>query len=287
MDNKSFIGDRIGKRDVSLALLSGIGFFFVYLIFSPRGLDPSLWDEMTVAAGIRPPQTVFAGVWRLLTAWLLSLFGSAYIIQTLRIIGAAIGGISTVFVYFVLRQILASLTRVKSFERWNWIAPLFATIATVCFCAGDVMFRITAPVTPAAFRFLALILSLHFFLQFVKRGGLLRILVSMAFAGLLAAETLVGFLLPAIYYVVQRLALAEALNEKQQVDADPGHLAYMPRWRMFFSFVSGLVLLVGVNITAFVLFGGLEANGWSGFDVTFHYVVKYYGFLASAASPIG
>ena len=287
MDKKSFIGDRIGKRDVSLALLSGIGFFFVYLIFSPGGLDPSLWDEMSVAAGIRPPQTVFAGVWRILTAWLLSLLGYEYIVQTLRIIGAVIGGISTVFVYFVLRQILASLARVKSFERWNWIAPLFATIATVCFCAGDVMFRITAPVTPAAFRFLALILSLHFFLQFVKRGGLLRILASMAFAGLLAAETLVGFLLPAIYYVVQRLALAEALNEKQQVDADPGHLAYMPRWRMFFSFVSGLVLLVGVNIATFVLFGGLDANGWSAFDVTFHYVVGYYGFLASAASPIG
>lgn len=287
MENKSFVGDRLRKRDWSLALLSGIGFFFVYLIFSPRGLDPSLWDEMTVAAGMRPPQSIFSGVWRLFTAWMLSLFGPAYIVKTLRLVGAVVGGISAVFVYLVLRQVLACLSRVKSFERWEWIAPLFSAIATVCFCAGDAMFRMTSPVAPGAFRFLALILSLHLFLRFLKRGGILRILISMAFAGMLAAETLVGFLLPAIYYIAQRIALAEALNDKQQLDSDPGHLAYMPRWRMFFSFVFGLALLVGVNIATFVSFGGLEANGWSGFDVAFHYVVRYYGFLASAASPIG
>lgn len=285
---KDFVcGDRLGKRDVLLAFLAGLVFTFVYWAFSPRGLDPSLWDEMTVAAGMRPPQSIFSGVWRLSTAWMLSLFGPAYIVKTLRLVGAVVGGISAVFVYLVLRQILACLSRVKSFERWEWIAPLFSAIATVCFCAGDVMFRMTSPVAPGAFRFLVLILSLHLFLRFLKRGGILRILFSMAFAGMLAAETLVGFLLPAIYYIAQRIALSEALNEKQQLDSDPGHLAYMPRWRMFFSFVFGLALLVGVNIATFVSFGGLEANGWSAFDVAFHYVVKYYGFLASAASPIG
>ena len=170
MDKKLFEGDRLSKRDVILATSAGIGFTLIYLIFSPRGLDPSLWDEMTVAAGMRPPQSIFSGVWRLFTAWMLSLFGPAYIVKTLRLVGAVVGGVSAVFVYLVLRQILACLSRVKSFERWEWIAPLFSMIATVCFCAGDVMFRITAPIAPGAFRFLALVLSLHFFLRFLKHG---------------------------------------------------------------------------------------------------------------------
>ena len=110
----------------------------------------------------------------------------------------------------------------------------------------------------------------------------------MVFAGILAGETLVGFLLVGVYYIIERLALAAAVNGKLAVDADPEkHLAFMPRWRMFFAFVFGLAILVGTNIAVFVKFGGLEACDWSGFDVAFRYIVDYYGLFAVAASPVG
>lgn len=286
---KDFVcGDRLGKRDVLLAFLAGLVFTFVYWAFLPRGLDPSLWGEMSAAAGLRPPSTIFAGPWRLVVMWLLSVCGPGYIVEVLRIGGALLGGLSVLFVYLVIRQILAYLTRVKDLKYWSWIAPLFAIVATICFGAGNAFIRALSPVSPGALRMFVLVISLYFFLRFVQAGGIWRVLLSMVFAGILAGETLVGFLLLGVYYIVERLALAAAVNGKLDVDADPEkHLAFMPRWRMFFSFVFGLALLVGVNIATFVSFGGLEANGWSAFDVAFHYVVKYYGFLASAASPIG
>ena len=287
MDKKFFDGDRLGKRDVFLALLAGIGFTLVYLIFSPRGLDPSLWDEMSVAAKIRPPATIFHGAWRLLAVGVLSFCGPEYVTAVLRIIGSLIGGISVFFVYLILRQVVACLARVKDFAHWSWIAPFFAMIATVCFGAGDAMFRIISPVSPGLLQFAGLILSLYLFLRFLTSGGTWRILLSMVFAGAITAETPVGFLLPLIYYVAQRLALAALLNEKQQVDADPGHLGFMPRWRMFFSFVFGLFLFGILNIVVFVAFGGLEACGWNGFDLAFRYAVSYYDVIATAASPIG
>ncbi|MBQ2625839.1 MAG: hypothetical protein IJG18_12160 [Kiritimatiellae bacterium] len=287
MDKKLFERDNLGKRDLRLATFAGIGFMLIYLIFSPRGLDPSLWDEMTVAAGIRPPAKIFHGLWCVLVSYCLGAFGAQSIAQVLRIIGAVVGGVSAFFVYLVVRQILASLVRVKSLEHWSWIAPLFSMLATICFCAGDAAFRGVSPVSSAAFQFLGLVFSLHAFLRFLKVGGLWRILISMLFAGFVAGETIVGLLLPGVYYVASRLALAEAINDKQKLDDDPGHLAYMPYWRMFFSFAFGFVSVVSLNIVAFVSHGGLEASEWSAFDLAFHYAVNYYGALASAASPIG
>ena len=287
MENNVFEGDKLGNRDVFLAFLAGIGSFLAYLAFSPRGLDPSLWNEMCVAAQIRPPATLFHGLWRLLAVGVLSFCGPEYITSVLRIIGAIVGGLSVFFVYLILRQIVASLSRVKSFRLWGWIAPLFTMIATVCFGAGDALFRIISPLSPDAFQFVGLLFSLFLFLRFLKSGGTWRILLSMVFAGAVTAETPLGFLLPLVYYIVQRIALASFINDKQQLDVDPGHLGFMPRWRMFFSFVLGLFLLGGVNIAVFMMFGGLEACGWSGFDLAFRYAVSYHEVIAFAASPIG
>ena len=287
MDKKLFEGDKLGKRDLRFAILAAVGFTLVYLIFSPRGLDPALWDEMAVAAGIRPPAKIFHGLWCVLVSHCLGALGAQSIAQALRIIGAVVGGVSALFVYLVVRQILAALARVKSLEPWSRIASLFSMLATICFCAGDAAFRGVSPVSSAAFQFLGLIVSLHVFLRFLKVGGLWRILLSMLFAGFVAGETVIGLLLPAVYYVASRLALAEAINNKQKLDDDPGHLAFMPSWRMFFSFVFGFAAIVSLNIVAFVSHGGLEASEWSAFDLAFHYAVDYYGALAAAASPIG
>ena len=168
MDKKIFDGDKLGKRDIFLALMAGIGFILLYLIFSPRGLDPSLWNEMSIAARIRPPATVFHGVWRLLAVGVLSFAGPEYVTAVLRIIGSLLGGISVFFVYLILRQVVAYLARVKDLSLWSWIAPLFTMIATVCFGAGDALFRIISPLSPEAFQFIGLIFSLYLFLRFLK-----------------------------------------------------------------------------------------------------------------------
>ena len=197
---KDFVcGDRLGKRDVLLAFLAGLVFTFVYWAFLPRGLDPSLWGEMSVAAGLRPPSTIFAGPWRLVVMWLLSVCGPGYIVEVLRIGGALLGGLSVLFVYLVIRQILAYLTRVKDLKYWSWIAPLFAIVATICFGAGNAFIRALSPVSPGALRMFVLVISLYFFLRFVQAGGIWRVLLSMVFAGILAGETLVGFLLLGVY----------------------------------------------------------------------------------------
>ena len=103
MQNTVLEGDKLGKRDVLLAFLAGIGLFIAYLVFSPRGLDPALWNEMTVASGLRPPQMVFSGLWRFIALGLLSFCGREYVVDVLRIAGSAVGAVSVFFVYLILR----------------------------------------------------------------------------------------------------------------------------------------------------------------------------------------
>ncbi|MBR1921657.1 MAG: hypothetical protein IJ829_06615, partial [Kiritimatiellae bacterium] len=64
MESKSLVDDRLTTRDVLFAALTGLVFLVVYAAFTPRGLDPALWNDMAVAAGLRPPQSFFPSLWR-------------------------------------------------------------------------------------------------------------------------------------------------------------------------------------------------------------------------------
>ena len=93
MQNKNNTGDRLGRRDVVFASAAGLVFTFVYLVFAAKGMDPALWRDLTVAAGIAPPQTIFPGVWRVVAHALLSFVGPGGIAFTLTVLGSIVGGL--------------------------------------------------------------------------------------------------------------------------------------------------------------------------------------------------
>jgi len=287
MDNNSFTGDRLGARDFVLASLVGLLFAGLYLVFAARGLDPALWNDMTVSAGLRPPRTIFPGVWRIATSGFISLVGMGRISAMLRLCGAAAGGFSVFFAYLIVRQALAYLTRVRYVAEWGGIAATFSAIAAVCFGACDSMWRVVSPLTPGGLRLVFLLLAVHVFLRWLKRGGVWRVLLTMFLAGALSSETPFAFLLPLLFYVAYRLTIGAIDDEQFQVEGKLPPPALLPRWRMFFAFVAGFLLVAALNVWSFVSFGGLEASGWSAFDIVFHYAVGFYTIVRTAASPIG
>lgn len=287
MQGKSYASDRLGTRDVVFASAAGLVFTFVYLVFAAKGMDPALWRDLTVAAGIAPPQTIFPGVWRVVAHALLSIVGPGGIAFTLRVVGSVAGGLCVFLSYLVFRIVLAYLARVRDVSEWRPIASLFSLLAVASLGAGDAMMRVVSPLTPGGIRFVALLVSLYMFLRYIRTGSVWRILASMFVAGAIASETPIGFLLPAVYYLCYRLAVAAIVNDQLVVDGPEGRAMALPKWRMFFSFLFGLSLFASVNVAAFVAFGGLEACGWNGFDVAIHYALGYYGMVISAASPIG
>ncbi len=287
MENNSFVNDRLGKRDITISVLFGIVFSVIYLAFAPRGMEPALWSDLCISAGLRPPATLFPGVWRLLTKGLIALVGVEYIIPVLRIIGCLVGGVCVGIVYLIIREILGILTRVKDLSEWKWIAELLTVLATFCFGAGDAMWRVVSPVATGAFHLLLVLVAAHLFLRWLLKMGEWRIILSMFIAGLISAESTIGFAFPLVVYICYRLYIEAWYTAHGKLDIDLPLGLMLPRWKMFFAFVAGIAVIAAINIWSFIAFDGLEATKWGPFDVTIHYVIGFYQTIAQAASPIG
>ena len=287
MDNKQFAADRLSKRDALIATVLGVVFAGIYLVFAPRGMEPALWGDLCVASGLRPPSSLFPGVWRIVTSGLLSLVGIGYISAFLRLAGCVLGGVCVALVYLVVRQIVAFLSRARDIGMWTPIATLITLLATICFGAGDAMWRIVAPMAPGAIHLVLQLLAVQLFLRWLLKGGHWRMVLSMLLAGFVTAESVMGFAFPLVVYIAYRLYVDAWIAARGTADTEIPAWLVLPRWKMFFSFMIGLLALVGVNVWAFVHFGGQDAAQWDAFSVAVHYAIGYYQSLLSAASPIG
>ncbi|MBP5285342.1 MAG: tetratricopeptide repeat protein [Kiritimatiellae bacterium] len=280
-------GDRLGLRDYVLAAAAGFLFFIVYLVWSSSGLDPSLWGEAAVAAGTRPAQTVFPGYWRLLAKPLFAGGEVSAAARTLRLLGSATGALSVSLVYLIVRQMLAFFARYRAPELWGNLATFFAAAATLCFAAGDHMWRMVQPLTPGAIRFFLILLSLHLTFRWYVKAGNLRLFALMFLLGLVAAETPLGFLLPVLAIVGYILVYNAVLNSELFSDGDlPGGYD-LPKWRMFFLFAAGFLAGFEINVATFKSSGGALATGLDGFALLTRYATTYWTATAGASTPIG
>ena len=280
---------RLGLGNVLTAAFVGLAVCAIILIWGVPGLDPALWDETAVAAGIRPPQTIFPGYWRILCGWLFSAFGVDDGVRMLSFVGAAIGGLCAMLVCLILRQILALLLRTgRSYPIWyKFIAPFFSVVAALLFGISDPFGIMARVFSPEELRLLMLLLGVHLTLRWFVVGGNWRIFLVMFLTGIMAAETPFAFLVPILFFVAWRSVwnrILDGVFEQPENLPDPEDL---PKWRMFFLFFGGLGLGVWANAECFISLGGLEANGWSAGDIYFRYGGGYWRVVAGAGTLLG
>lgn len=280
---------RLGRRNILLAVLAGAVSSAAVCFFGVPGLDPSLWGETAAAAGLRPPQAIFPGLWRLLALSLISLFGQAQAVFVLRIIGVVCCGACVAVFSLIIRQILALVIHTsRPYAVWSRIvAPFFAFAAALMFGLGDPMSRISAVLSPDLLRLSMFLLSVHWVLRWFTVGGQWRLFPSFFLMGVMAAETPFAFLLPVLFvaaYAAVWRCVIDGLFMKPEKLPEPHE---MPKWRMFFIFLGALAAAVWVNVSSFVHCGGLEANGWEAGDIYFRYLGGCWRVFAGAATVVG
>lgn len=280
---------RIGLRDWFLAGLAGLLSAAAILVWGIPGVDPAMWNELSVAAGLRPPLTIFPGFWRVFAGWAFAAFGVGGAIRLLTVVGAALGGVSVALVCLIVRQTLALLIRTgRPYPVWSGrIAPFFAFVAALLFGISDPLSRIARVFSPSLLRFAAVLLVIHLSLRWFVAGSRWRLFPLVALMGLLAAETPFAFLLPVAFiggYFLLWHGIVDGLFPKPERLPEPDE---MPKWRMFFLFLGSLALAACLNASVFVSLGGVEANGWGANDVYFRYAGGYWRVFAGAASIVG
>ena len=99
----------LAKRDFIIAAALGVAGFLTVKFTAAGGMDPSQWSEAAAAAGLKPPQFVFPGVWRLLVHGVFSVFGISWTVEALSWAGAAVAGLSSAIVYCIVKTMTGFL----------------------------------------------------------------------------------------------------------------------------------------------------------------------------------
>ena len=290
---------RLGVGTVALALFVGGLAAAAAYAFRVPGVDPSMWDGFAVVAGIRPPDAVLPGLWRMLASSAVRLWGVGGAVRALEVLGAAAVGVSSALVFLIVRQSLAFLCR---FERrhapWcRFLAPFFSFLAAVAFAAGDPLGRIGGALPPAGVRLVLFLASVHLALRWFAAGGAARILAAAAFAGMLSAETPFGLLLPIAFVFVSMAywrCAADGIIEPPPAmfgtelpDGELPESSPLPRWRVLFAFLAAFLATAAADVAAYALAKGTVFDSWHFADLYVAWGVSWRAALLGAASPLG
>jgi len=289
MADTSVGGKYLTARDRLIAALLGILFLLAEYLWGVDGIDPSQWNEIAIAAGLRPPQAIFPGVWRLLTGGMFSLFGMDATVRALAWVGALTGAASVMLAYLLARQAIGWLLRMDTgTSAWvRFLLPFFSTAATVLFGVSSPLWEMSQTFSSDGLHFLLLLFATHVWLRWFACGGEWRLFTVIATVALLMAESPFAFSIP-VFFLTWYFWLWRSVED--DVNVAPKHLPEpyaLPYWRMFFLFVGVMGLVVWANVTAFVSHGGLAANGWSGTDVYFRYGAGYWRAFAGSSTLVG
>lgn len=281
--------DRVGLTNRLVALVVSSISFVAMLIWSVPGVDPGVWNEIAVVAGLRPAQSVFPGFWRLLAGWLFPAFGYDTALRLLNFIGPAIGAVCVYSFCMIVRQILSFLIRIgRPYPVWyRFIAPFFTAVAGLCFGLSDPLWSISRTFSPEEIRLFMFLGVVQGAMRWFIAGGGWRLFPVMGLMGVMAAETSFACLLPLGFvaaYVTIWHCVMDGLFQKPEMLPDPDEL---PKWRMFFCFLAGLCAAVWLNAMSFTAFGGLEANGWEPTDIYVRYAAGYWHGFINAATMVG
>lgn len=268
---------QLTKRDFTAALLLGVAAFCFVKASSPAGMDPAMWSEAAVAAGLKPPQFMFPGLWRIIAGAMFRTLGVGTAVEALSWAGAAAGAVSVAMVYAIVRMLFVFKTRLSvSHPVWlDRIVPGFAIAAAAFFAVSSPFLSAWQSLTPEALRFFALLWAVYAYMRWITEGGTWRIWIFTALTGLMAAETPVAFLLPGFmawgYFATWRLAMAEMYHPPKRF-REPDK---MPVWRILSLFLGSFAAMVLANVEVFKAAGGMAANGWGMQDAYFWYATGY------------
>ncbi|MDO5318531.1 MAG: tetratricopeptide repeat protein [bacterium] len=237
-------------------------------LLSIPGLHPSVWDDVAVAAGLRPPANPFPGLYRLLLEGLFSFLPAGFVLDALPHLGRGAIALSAMFVYLVFRDALPATLRVKvHMARIGAnVGRMCALYAAVLFTCADPIWRAGQCFTPVSLFLLLVTGAVYLFFRFLRKGSIPALYGCCAVLGVVSAESTLGFLLAFLVAAGVVVAVRWA-NDPDVPLVNPlvddlvreivfKRLTYI--WAFFF------VLAVGVNVWRFVVQGGLEAAGSDG-----------------------
>ena len=277
----------LGRRPCALLLGIGVA-LFAWLSGNSSVFPPELWDEISIAAGIRPPVGPTPGFWRFAVSRLIAYAGLERTIFVLRVLGPVSLGLLASFMYLFLSEMLPLSLR-QRMMKWGWsrrVVQLVLIQGALCFVLSDPVWRLGRVFAPDMLLLLVGVLLLDVFCWAMRGGKPFLAILMSGIAGLFAADTVFAFvLLPTFSAFVSRRLNSPGVKMNDAL-SNP-LLRYLTFRRMFVMFSLMWIVGVWLNTQYFWANGGLAAQGWTQFTYFLHYLFGYLQEIGAAARPLG
>ena len=264
-------------------LSAAVAVFFGYWLFALDAFTPEMSREVAVACGVRPAADVFPGLWRYAAGQLPPVASS------FSLVGRILASVFAVFLYLLLRRAMMMLHRVSiDADRINdFFIPFIALVCAVMGSFAEPIWRAFSLFSPASLTLLFVVIAPYLHLEWIVKGGWWRLCGVFMLMGLFSAETPLALLFPIGWVITYWLVWRAVGNESFIPRDDLPTFGMLPKWRMFLSFVAGLLLGGYANI-AFISARDIAGTlGWKFTYVLFHYWQQYLVQAYSASTVSG
>ena len=264
-------------------LSAAIAVFVGYSLFALQALTPEMSREVAVACGVRPAADVFPGLWRHV-AGLLSPDAAGF-----GMTGRILATVFAVFLYLFLRRAMLMMHNVSSDSGRleDLFIPSIALVCTVMGTFAEPVWRAFSLFAPASLTLLFVVVVSYLHLEWIQKGGWWRLCGGFLLMGLFAAETPLALVFPLAWVITYWLVWRAVRNESFVPRRDLPPFSALPKWRMFLSFVAGLLLGGYANITFISTHDIAGTLGWKFTYVLFHYWQQYLLQIKSASTVAG
>ena len=256
--------------------------------FAWPGLNPDLWEDLAVAAGLRPPEVALAGTWRQALAGLLGRVSFAEAVRVLRVLGIVGGGIVTVLVYGILDSLLPHVIwtcRLRG-ARGGLIVDGVLAGVTLLFVSSEPVWRACQGTGATLVQLVLALAAIRLMLDFFFREGIWRAWIALVLAGVLTGFGNFGFVLFPVLWTATLLKSLKNRDSKTNPLADPG-----VRNRMLsglsFVFLVLTVVMMFADYRAYFALGGVERSDFILADVAIVVLGDYYRSFLSLTSGLG
>lgn len=258
-------------------------------VWAPGFPTPELWEPLAQAVGVRPPETICPALWQILVSPWVTHLSSEQVFWGLRLLGAlSLAGLY-LLVHTSIYRLLPVLVRRRAQEsRERARVPRFAVaLAALAFVASPSLWRSGLLFSPLMLNYLLLFGSFAAILRFFSVYRMGPLVVSGLLAGLLAADSPLGYFL----LVGSLLTMFTAyLRGSGDPDVNPlseqGSLILAQRWYTT-AFIFAWVCALAANGGWFVYREGLAALKLEGMDLVIHFLRHQLSSLIALASVFG
>ena len=253
---------------------------------------PSLWEEMAVGAGLRPPDGPFPCLYRACLAFLFWQFPKGQALDILPYLGRATLSCTALFTYLIFRKMLPATlcVRVSLGKIGAAVGRLGAALAALLLVCADPVWRAGQSFSPVSLFLLLTSAAVWCFSRFERRGQTGSLYLCAVLLGVVSSENLLGLVisvlgLVGLFLVVRRAARPDTVVDNPLVD---GLVRQVVLRRLACVWGTSFVAALGFNVWWFLSSNGLEASGSVGvLGVVFEYVRGIWVSVRDAASLWG